>query len=52
MGVIKLIFRVVGAIFGVILMIIGGILTLTIIGAIIGIPMIIIGYNLMRVSIF
>ncbi len=50
-GIIKLIFRIIGVFIGVILMIIGGVLTLTIIGAILGIPLIFLGFKLLLRSL-
>jgi len=44
--------RLIGAILGLVLMIVGVILTLTVIGAIVGIPMIIFGFMLIIRSLF
>jgi len=46
-GIIEMTGRLVAAILGLVLMIVGVILTLTIIGAIVGIPLIIFGFLLM-----
>lgn len=51
-GIIAVTGRLVGAIIGLVLMIVGVILTITIIGAIVGIPLIIFGFLLMVRSIF
>lgn len=51
-GIIAVTGRLVGAIIGLVLMIVGVILTITIIGAIVGIPLIIFGSLLMVRSIF
>ena len=44
--------RLIGAILGLVLMIVGVLLTLTVIGAIIGIPLIIFGFMLIMRSLF
>lgn len=44
--------RLVGAILGLVLMIVGVVLTLTVIGAIIGVPLIIFGFMLIIRSLF
>lgn len=44
--------RLVGALIGLVLMIVGGILTVTVIGAIVGIPLIIFGFMLILRSLF
>jgi hypothetical protein len=51
-GVIAFTGRVVGAILGLVLMIAGAILTITIIGAFVGIPLIIFGFMLLMRSLF
>lgn len=51
-GIIEVTGRLVGAILGLVLMIVGIILTLTVIGAIVGIPLIIFGLLLMMRSLF
>jgi hypothetical protein len=44
--------RLIGAILGLVLMIVGAVLSLTIIGAIVGIPLIIFGFTLIIRSLF
>jgi hypothetical protein len=51
-GIIELTGRVVAAVIGLVLMIVGVILSLTVIGAIVGIPLIILGFLLMVRSFF
>ncbi len=50
--ILKLTGRLVAAILGLVFMIVGAIVTVTVIGAVIGIPMIIFGFLLMLRSIF
>jgi len=50
--IIELTGRLVGAVLGLVLMIVGVILTVTIIGAIVGIPIIIFGFLLILRSLF
>jgi len=50
--VIEVTGRLVGAILGLVLMIVGVVLTVTVVGAIIGIPMIIFGFMLIVRSLF
>ncbi len=51
-AILELTGRLVAAILGVVLMIVGLVLTLTVIGAIIGIPLIIFGFMLMIRALF
>ena len=51
-GILELTGRLVAAIIGIVLMIVGLVLTLTVIGAIIGIPLLIFGFMLMVRSLF
>lgn len=51
-GILKLTGRLVAAILGLVLMIAGAILTVTVIGAVVGIPLVIFGFLLMLRSIF
>jgi hypothetical protein len=51
-GIIEFTGRLVGAILGLVLMIVGVILTVTIVGAIVGIPMLIFGFLLIMRSLF
>ena len=51
-GIIILTGRLVGAILGLVLMIVGVIATITVVGAIIGIPLIIFGFMLLMRSLF
>jgi hypothetical protein len=44
--------RLIGAIFGLVLMIVGVIISLTVIGAVVGIPLIIFGFMLLVRSLF
>ena len=44
--------RLVGAILGIILMVVGLVLTITVVGAIVGIPLIVFGFMLMVRSLF
>lgn len=50
--ILKLTGRLVAAILGLVFMIVGAIVTVTVIGAVVGIPMIIFGFLLMVRSIF
>jgi len=50
--ILKMTGRLVAAILGLVFMIVGAILTVTVIGAVIGIPLIIFGFALMVRSIF
>jgi hypothetical protein len=50
--ILKLTGRLVAAVLGLVLMIVGALLTVTVIGAIVGIPLIIFGFLLMVRSIF
>lgn len=51
-GIIALTGRLVGAILGLVLMIVGVVATVTIVGAVIGIPLIIFGFLLLLRSLF
>jgi hypothetical protein len=51
-GIIEFTGRTVGVIIGLVLMIVGGILSLTIIGLIVGVPLIILGFLLVLRSLF
>ena len=51
-GIVELTGRLVGAILGLVLMIVGVVASLTIIGAIVGVPLIIFGFMLMIRSLF
>jgi hypothetical protein len=51
-GIIEFTGRLVGAIIGLVFLIVGIILTLTVVGAIVGIPMIIFGFLLILRSLF
>jgi hypothetical protein len=51
-GIIEITGRLVGAILGLVFMIVGVVISLTVIGAIIGIPLIIFGFMLMVRSLF
>ena len=50
--ILKLTGRLVAAVLGLVLMIVGVILTVTVVGAVVGIPLIIFGFMLMIRSIF
>ena len=50
--ILKITGRLVGAVLGVVFLIVGIVLTATVIGAIVGIPLIILGFMLMIRSIF
>ena len=50
--ILKFTGRLVGAILGLVLVIIGVVLTITVIGAIIGVPLVVLGLMLMGKSIF
>ncbi len=50
--ILKLTGRLVAAVLGLVLMVVGVILTVTIVGAVVGIPLIIFGFMLMIRSIF
>ena len=50
--ILKFTGRLVGAILGLVLVIAGVVLTITVIGAIIGVPLIVLGFMLMGKSIF
>jgi hypothetical protein len=50
--IIEMTGRLIGAILGCVLMLVGALLTLTIVGAIVGIPMLLIGFLLLLRSIF
>jgi len=50
--ILQLTGRLVAAVLGLVLMVVGAILTVTIVGAIVGIPLIIFGFLLMLRSIF
>ena len=50
--ILQLTARLVAAILGLVFMIVGAILTVTVIGAVVGIPLIIFGFGLMVRSIF
>lgn len=51
-GILKITGRLIGAVLGVVFLIVGIVLSATIIGAIVGIPLIILGLMLMVRSIF
>jgi hypothetical protein len=51
-GIVELTGRLVGAILGLVLMIVGVVVSLTIIGAVIGVPLIIFGFLLIIRSLF
>jgi hypothetical protein len=51
-GIIEFTGRIVGVILGLVLMIVGGIVSLTIIGLIVGAPLIILGFLLVLRSLF
>jgi hypothetical protein len=51
-GIIALTGRLVGAVLGLVLMVVGVLATLTVVGAIIGIPLIIFGFLLLMRSLF
>jgi hypothetical protein len=51
-GIVALTGRLVAVILGLVLMIVGGVLTLTVIGALIGIPLLIVGFMLILRGLF
>ncbi|MBI3944128.1 MAG: hypothetical protein HY326_14015 [Chloroflexi bacterium] len=51
-GIVKLTGRLVAVILGVVLIITGGIVTLTVIGAIVGVPLMLIGFLLVARGLF
>jgi len=51
-GIVAVTGRLVAVILGLVLMIVGGVLTLTIIGAIVGIPLLIVGFMLIWRGLF
>ena len=51
-GILNLTGRLVGAILGIVLMVVGLVLTVTVVGAIVGIPLIVFGFMLMVRSLF